>query len=147
MNLIKYYPRYGHNRVGNFLDDFFSKSISDVVGSDFTMNLPAINVVEKTDSFILELAAPGLQKEDFEVKVEGNKLVLSAEVSGNQKETGDHFTRREFNYQSFKRRFSLPDEILKEAISATYDNGVLAVILPKADDKPVREEKNRIEVS
>ncbi len=147
MKLIKYDPGFGQNRRGNFFDDFFNKSISDVVGSDFTMNLPAINVVEKPDSFVLELAAPGLQKEDLDVALEEDKLILSAEVSGNQEETGDHFTRREFNYHSFKRSFILPEGVQKEAISATYENGVLKVVLPKADAQPPEKEKKRIEVS
>lgn len=147
MNLIKYYPGFRHNRMGNFFDDFFNKSISDVVGTDFTMNLPAINVVERPDSFMLELAAPGLQKEDFDVALEEDKLILSAEVSGKQEEPGDHYTRREFNYQSFKRSFSLPDDVRKEAISATYENGVLKVFLPKADAQPPEENRKRIEVS
>ena len=147
MNLIKYYPRFPQNRMGNFFDDFFNKSLSDVVGSDFTMNLPAINVVERADSFLLELAAPGLRKEDFDVSIEEDKLILSAEVFDDPRDTGDNFTRREFNYQSFKRSFFLPENIQKEGIGATYENGVLKVVLPKMEARTPEEKTKRIEIS
>ena len=147
MNLIKYQPRFPESRFGNLIDDFFNKSISDVVGSDFTMNLPALNVVEQEDQFVLDFAVPGLQKEDFHVQIEEDRLMVSANVESQNEVTEGKFTRREFNYQSFQRSFQLPENVDQENIFAAYENGVLKVTLPKlakSDEVPGRR---NIEIS
>ncbi len=96
---------------------------------------PATNIVESESGFELELAIPGLKKEDFKINIEKDVLTISSE-----KETtkGDerNFTRREFVYGSFSRSYTLPKSIDQENISAEYTDGILKLVLPiKAEDK------------
>lgn len=147
MNLIKYYPGSAHHRAGNFFDHILNRSISDVVGSDFTMNLPAVNVIEEVGSFTIELAAPGLHKEDFRITVEEDKLLVSVEVKQDSEQSDEQYTRREFNYQSFRRSFFLPEQVRREEIEALYENGVLNIHLPTMEAQETGDQVKRIEVS
>ena len=83
-----------------------------------------------------QLAAPGLQKSDFNINIENDYLVISAEKKTEKEETGNEgkFTRREFNYSSFKRSFQLDENINREGIAASYENGVLSITLPKKEE-------------
>ena len=126
----------------NIFDDLFNLTISDFVGSDFFLSSPAVNVVEAPDSFRIELAAPGLQKDNFELKIEKDQLVITAKQETEENTTEEKVTRREFNYSSFKRSFRLPKTVNTTAINATYENGILLVSLPKkeeAKDQPARQ--------
>ena len=128
--------------IDKFFDDFFNQSLTDVVGSDYHLSQPSVNVLESDADYRIELAAPGLKKEDFHVSVEDGFLHIAAEKKQEVEENeGDRFTRREFNYASFKRSFELP-EITDEAnINATYENGVLSVTLPKLEEAAAAEAK------
>ena len=90
---------------------------------------------ETADDFALEVAAPGLEKENFEVKVDDGILTITAtleeEAEAKEKET---YTRREFRYANFTRRFTLPESTNDAAISAVYTNGILKVVLPKKEE-------------
>jgi HSP20 family protein len=79
----------------------------------------------------VSLAVPGMEKEDFKIDVGGNILTISAEKEENKEEKDKRYNRREYNYSSFSRSFTLPDEVKQENIQATYENGVLALLLPK----------------
>jgi HSP20 family protein len=79
MNLMKYDPFVSSRSLSNFFDSFFNRDIGDVVGSDFVLSHPSVNVVEQENAFLLELAAPGLKKNDFNVNVEKDTLTISAE--------------------------------------------------------------------
>ncbi len=106
---------------------------------------PGVNVVETPGAYRLEVAAPGLQKEDFSVEIEQKTLTISVEKEFPQLD-GETIKRREFGNYSFKRSFRLSDQIDTEGIDATYENGVLKVTLPKveaAKEKPAR----KIEIS
>jgi HSP20 family protein len=96
---------------------------------------PSVNVSEDNDNVILEVAAPGLDKKDFNVAVEKDQLIISAskEAQTEDKEEGK-WTRKEFNYQSFKRSFHLSDKIETEKIEAEYHNGILKLVLPKKEE-------------
>lgn len=102
---------------------------------------PAINVLENEEGYVVELAAPGLKKEDFSVNIneEGN-LVIKMEKK--QEQTTDdkhsHYLRREFNYTKFEQTLILPDDVNKEQISAKVENGVLTVDLPKVVEEKVK---------
>ena len=141
MNLIKFDPMMPRT-FNNFFDNFFNRSVSDFVGSDFVMSMPSVNVVETDQGYGLEVAAPGLTKEDFDISVEKDHLTISASKEAKEEVTQDKFTRREFNYTSFKRSFYLPESIDKDAIEARYENGVLRLSLPKKAEV-VKEEKGR----
>jgi len=102
--------------------------------------LPAVNIKERKDDFCVQLAAPGMQKEDFKIELENNILSISSEkeVSTEEKDEDRDFTRKEFSYSSFQRSFTLPKSAQEENISASYKNGVLEVIIPKKEEAKQR---------
>ena len=95
------------NIVGSFVDEFLNRSISDIVGGDFAHNLPAVNLKENEGNYQLEMAAPGLTKEDFKIFLENKQLVIEVkkETKSETEENGK-VLRKEFNYSEFKRTFS-----------------------------------------
>ena len=99
-----------------------------------TMMIPAVNITEHKDEFKVSLAAPGLKKEDFRIDLEGNMLTISSEKEENKEEMDKKFTRKEYNFASFRRSFSPPDEINQEKIEAKYEDGVLNISLPRKLD-------------
>jgi HSP20 family protein len=100
--------------------------------------LPSVNVMETDDSYRLELAAPGLKKEDFKISVENETLTISAETKKENSEKNERFTRREFSYSSFVRSFTLPEMVNTEMISASYDNGLMKISIPKKEEAKVK---------
>ncbi|MEO1653238.1 MAG: Hsp20/alpha crystallin family protein [Bacteroidota bacterium] len=126
MSLVRYNPGFAKT-----LDRFFNDDLNTFVGRDFTHHVPAVNIKENDESFGIELAAPGLNKEDFKVNVENNVLTISAEK---KEEKTDKYNRREFAYSSFKRAFRLPKLVDGEKIKAEYKDGVLNISLPKKEE-------------
>ena len=114
-----------------FFDDFLPKNMTSMFGGEDSFSTPAVNIKETDTNFHLEVAAPGLQKEDFKLAVENNILTISAEQQKSSEDQTDNYTRKEFQYSSFKRSFQLPEHIQEDKILATYDNGVLTIDLPK----------------
>jgi HSP20 family protein len=101
----------------------------------YDQTLPAVNVSENTEAFKLALAAPGLKKEDFKLNVNGNKLVVSAQVEkASHDNENDKYIRKEFSYNSFQRIFTLPKTIDGDKIEAVYQDGILHVTLPKKEE-------------
>lgn len=123
-----------NSAINNIFDDFFNSNISNFVGSDFVSNIPSVNVSETGDDFKIELAAPGLVKDDFDINVEKDQLTISVkkEISNNVKD--EKFTRKEYSYNSFSRSFHLPKGVKSDAIAAHYENGILGIILPKKEE-------------
>jgi len=117
-------------------DDFFKpwNEWFDTGSWPRTMNVPAVNITESKDSYLVSLAAPGMKKEDFKIDVDGNMLTISTETEERKEEKDKRFTRQEYNYSSFSRSFSLPEEINKEKIEAKYEDGVLKVTLPHKEE-------------
>jgi len=106
----------------------------------FEGTIPAVNIKEDKDKFILELAAPGMKKNDFHINVEKDVLTISSESKEEKEEKKENFARREFFYSTFKRSFNLPDTIDVENIKADYKNGILNIILPKKEETKVTRE-------
>lgn len=131
-----YYTKGNPFNYRKFGNEIFNRSISDFLGADTTLNLPASNIVEESDRYILELAAPGLEKENFKITLGKNYITISADTEEVKNENGEEgkFTRREYNYRKFKRSFMLPKMVNKEEISASYANGILAVTLLKKEE-------------
>ena len=98
------------------------------------MQVPAVNITEHKDFYLVSLGAPGLKKKDFKIDVDGNMLTISSEMEENKEEKDKKFTRKEYNYSSFSRSFSLPEEINKEKIEAKYEDGVLKISLPRTEE-------------
>lgn len=122
---------------GTFFDDFFSKDLfnwNDKNFADFGNTLPSVNVKENDDNFEIDFAAPGMKKEDFKISLDRNLLTVSSEHKTEQEEKDEkgRYARREFNYQSFSRSFTLPSETVDdENIEANYADGILKINVPK----------------
>lgn len=115
-----------------FFDDFF-KPFNDWVGMGRSITTPAVNIAEKKNHFEITVAAPGLTKNDFNIDIEGNMLTISCEKEERKEEKDERYTRKEYNYSSFSRSFTLPDEVIKDKIEAAYVDGVLHISLPKTE--------------
>lgn len=113
-------------------DDFF-RPWSDWFGNVRTMTVPAVNITENKDDYQISVAAPGLKKSDFNIDVEGNMLRISCEKEESRDEKDGRYTRSEYNYSSFSRSFTLPEEVIKGQIEASYEDGVLRLTLPKSE--------------
>jgi len=121
---------------GDFLPRFF-----DVENYN---SVPAVNIVESKDEYRIDVAAPGLNKDDFRINIEKNVLTVSSEKEEKREENEDKIMRKEFSYYSFKRCFSLPDTVNADKIKASHKDGILQISIPKreeAKEKPAREIK------
>ena len=136
------------NSLPTIFDDFFTKDLFDWNNSNFSVpgtTLPAVNVKETPDSFIVEMAAPGMKKEDFKVELNNNVLTISSEKQqeNEQKDDSHKYTRKEFSYQSFQRSFQLSREAVDaDNIQAKYENGVLHLTIPKREE--VKQKPSRL---
>jgi HSP20 family protein len=99
-----------------------------------TMSIPAVNITENKDDFQVSLAVPGMKKDDFKIDVDGTMLTISSEKEESKEEKDKKFTRKEYNYSSFSRSFTLPEEINQEKIEASYEDGVLKILLPRKEE-------------
>ena len=133
--------------IPSLFDDLFNRDWLDSSLSTWKAvgtTLPAMNVKETNDSFTIEVAAPGMKRDDFTVQLQNNVLTISSEFQDQreEKERDGGYTRREFSYQSFQRSFSLPEERVEgKNISARYADGILHVMIPKREEakaKPPR---------
>lgn len=106
---------------------------------NFASTNPAVNIIERDTSYTLNVAAPGMKKEDFNIELNNELLTISANQESS-KETNEeiNYTRREFSFTSFKRSFNLPDTINTAEIEATYTDGILSVQLPKREEARVQ---------
>jgi len=107
-----------------------------------TMKIPAVNITEHKDKYLVSLAVPGMKKEDFRIDVDGNMLTISSEMEENKEEKDKKFTRKEYNFTSFSRSFTLPEEINKEKIEAKYVDGLLKIDLPRTEEAKKITAKN-----
>ncbi|MBS3992398.1 MAG: Hsp20/alpha crystallin family protein [Bacteroidetes bacterium] len=142
MSLIKFNNRFP------WIDSMFSDVWNNdkLFHDDFILRdrtMPAINIMEKKDSFEIEIAAPGLTKEDFKVSMENDLLTISAEKVSENEEKEDGYSRKEFNYSSFNRTITLPTSIdMDKKIEAHYKKGILNIKLMKKEEfKNVKKSK------
>jgi HSP20 family protein len=118
-----------------YRDDFFGKDlISSFFSDGADYSVPAVNIKENENHFQIEVAAPGLNKEDFKIKLEKNILTVTSEKETKKDEVKENFMRKEFSYNSFCRSFSIPETVDVEKINATHKNGILSIELPKHDE-------------
>ena len=121
-----------YNNDQNWLPTFFN----DFFDNDWMMKTnataPAINVVESDKDYKVEVAAPGMKKEDFNIHLgDNNELIITMEQKNENKEEHKKYLRREFAYSKFQQSFVLPDNVEKEKISASVNDGILTIELPK----------------
>lgn len=117
----------------SLFDDFFKPWNEWFENDRFlgrTFNVPAVNITEEKNEYMVSLAVPGMKKDDFRIDIEGNMLTISSEKEENKEEKEKRFTRKEYSYSSFSRSFTLPDEVEVQKIEAQYEDGVLKIRLP-----------------
>lgn len=130
----------------SFFDDVFSRDLWNwgvTNNSSTNTTIPMVNIKEDNDNFLVEMAAPGMEKNDFKVELDGNVLTITSEKQNeNEVKEGERYSRREFSYQSFQRSFQLPKEVVDaEKIEAKYENGVLRLVIPKKEEAKPRPPK------
>ena len=134
------------NPLPALFDDFFNRDLFSWGNSNFSntnTTIPAVNIKETAENYEVEVAAPGMTKDDFKVELDGNTLMISSERSNQKEEGGDEkYSRKEFSYQSFLRTFQLQKDVVDiEKIAAKYENGLLHLMIPKKEEakqKPPR---------
>lgn len=131
----------------SLLEDFFNREWADstLANRYYSATLPAVNVQETNDDYRIEVAAPGMKRDEFKVELDNNVLTISSEREDKHEEQDEtrNYTRREFNYQSFQRSFTLPENKVEgEKIAARYVDGILHITVPKKEEakvKPVKQ--------
>ncbi len=122
----------------SLFDRFLNEGLMDWNNLNYSTTdttIPSFNVKEDEDKYSIEVAAPGMKKDDFDVKLENDMLTISSEKKEEEDKSEEGFTRKEFRYQAFQRSFSLPEGyILGDKISAKYNDGILQIELPKRDE-------------
>ena len=134
MTLVKVNNNLGRSFDGMMKELFneFPTTMTKTFRED-VLNFPPVNIVEKAASYQVELSAPGFEKADFAIKLEGNILNISTEQKVETKEETDKLIRKEFSYKGFKRSFTIDEKIDAENIAAKYENGILKLELPKKE--------------
>lgn len=127
-----------NNPISFAIDSLFNQSLSDVLGVDILAQRPPVNVREESDSHILEIALPGIKKEDIQLEVEKSNLKISAKKQSSEIETEEakskNFLKKEFDFTSFERSFHIPETADINKIVASYDAGVLTVTISKKEE-------------
>jgi len=125
----------------SLFDDFFSRDLFDWSKTEGNGLVPRVNIKETDEGFAVDIAAPGMKKEDFHVELDNDMLTVSSEVTEDRDEEKKNYTRREFSYHSFRRSFYLPNTVELEKINAKYSDGILNLWIPKKEEakkKPAR---------
>lgn len=127
------------NQMPVLFDDLFNRDLFNWGNLNFSgtnTTIPAVNIKETSENYEVEVAAPGMKKDDFKVELDGNSLTISAESSKEKEEKDDErYSRKEFSYQSFQRTLSLQKDVVDiDKIQAKYDNGLLHLMIPKKEE-------------
>lgn len=138
MSIVKFNNRARHTApyLNNFLDTMFSDAF--INSSALGNKMPSVNISESEKAFHVELAAPGLKKEDFQIELKNDVLSIAVEQQKENQEEGRNFSRKEFEFASFKRAFTLPESADAAEISASYKDGILALDIQKKDDAALK---------
>ena len=136
-------------KLNNDLFPAFSNLFEDFFGRDDemtpTMNrwnrMPAVNIREDDYNYHLELAAPGLKKDDFKITLDNNLLTIETEMKDEKEVNKQNYSRKEFNYHAFRRSFTLPESADNEKIDAKYKDGVLNLMIPKKEESRVKPQR------
>lgn len=134
------------NSWPNLVEEFFNNDVlfPRFFDNEIRKSLPAVNIMESKEDYKIEVAAPGLHKEDFRIDLENNVLTVYSEREEKKEGNEDKVMRKEFNYYSFTRSFTLPMTVNADKIEATHKDGILYITIPKkeeAKEKPARQIK------
>jgi HSP20 family protein len=129
----------------SLIDEFFNDSyLPRFFDWETGQNMPAVNITEGKEDYKIDVAAPGLNKEDFKISLDNNVLSISSEKEVKNESKEENVLRKEFSYSSFCRTFTLPETVNGDKIKATHNDGILSIVVPKRDEakvKPVKEIK------
>lgn len=134
MTLVK--TKKNGSAIPSLLSDFFDNDKffkNQLFERNFDQSLPAVNIKESANQYNIEFAAPGFNKNDFKINIEENILTISAEKKQEKKETKDHYTRKEFSFNSFSRSFTLPQTVNTDKVEAKYVDGILKLNINKKE--------------
>ncbi|ROH99643.1 Hsp20/alpha crystallin family protein [Chryseobacterium daecheongense] len=148
MNLAK--RNWNFPLIPSMFEDVFNRELLNWGNNNYSSTsttVPSVNIKETGDAYEVEVAAPGMEKNDFKVTLDGNLLTISSSKEDQREEQNDNYTRREFSYQSFQRSFQLPKDVVdQENINARYENGLLRLTIPKKEEAK-KKEPRLIEIS
>jgi HSP20 family protein len=133
MRILPYRPNLTINSIQSVMDELFDRNISGMLGSDQVVTWPHTNIREDNSHYIIELSAPGLEKNRFEITVKGDRLLIETlkKNENNQTENAVKWLRREFSYDHFKKTFKLPENAAADNIEAQYEHGILKIKIAK----------------
>lgn len=134
MNLV----RFNHPGFTNFFDNL--DRTRHELFNESKGNVPSVNIIDNDNGFVIEFAAPGVKKDEFNINLENNVLSVSREVKEEKEEKNDNYTRREFLYGNFCRSFTLPKNVKVDDIKADYNEGILSISLPKKEETKLSKE-------
>jgi len=134
-----------NNRTRNtapYFNNVFDSLFSDAITKNKMVDKsPNVNIYENENAYVIELAAPGLKKEDFQINLKKDTLSVWAEVKKEENQAAKDFTRKEFDYSSFARSFNLPDTADGDNISAEYKDGILNINISKKDEAKLQHKE------
>jgi HSP20 family protein len=142
MTLVRY-----QNPIPQVFNRFFDTEFDSWLTKNYSetnTTLPAVNIKETDNAYLLDFAAPGYKKDDFIIEINNDVLTVSSEKKIENVEEDENFTKKEFSYESFTRSFNLPELVEGDKIKATYKNGILEIKIPKKEEakpKPVKQIK------
>lgn len=142
MTLVKFNPTNRNNTLLPDFNDVFESIFNDTFFTDrMVTRVPAVNISESENNYHVELAAPGLKKEDFKLNLERNSLTISVEQASDQQDNQKNYSKREYSYSSFVRSFTLPESADESNIEASYTDGILRIDIAKREEaKAVRRQ-------
>lgn len=127
----------------SFFDEFLTNQLAKVETNKFVV--PAVNIKENDKEVVIDVAAPGLSKKDFEISVDNDTLTISAHKEEEKMEEGNKIVKKEFGYEKFQRSFTLPENIFDvENIKAAYKNGILEIVIPKKEEEQKKVKKIQV---
>lgn len=139
MTLVKFNNGQKNRAVNPFFSDVFDSIINDSFFADkLASRVPAVNISESETAFDIELAAPGLKKEDFKINLDKDVLTVSADKKTESVEEGKKFSKREYSYNTFTRSFTLPEVADHAKIEASYTDGVLKLVVAKKEEAKIQ---------
>ncbi len=137
MSIIRYNTNdYVPTTFSTLVDKFFNESLARTGGSTF---IPKVDIIENSESYEIQLAVPGLNKEDFKIELNDNYLTVSGERKFTNEKKEKTFHSIETHYGSFSRSFTLPENVDGTKINAKYNNGILELTIPKDEKKALKQ--------
>jgi len=144
MTLVKFNNTHKNHLANPFFNDVYSVLNDSLLSNKFATKIPAVNISESTSEFEVELAVPGLKKEDFKISLDKNVLSVSAEKRTETNDETKKFSKREYNYTSFSRSFTLPESADQTKIEADYTDGILKLTIAKKEE--AKEQSREISI-